>query len=97
MVANGVQGGDNTVALDKEANHQHHETEEEWADWDSDTTVLDNEDKDEKGEWCDSNDSAFNHNNDDNFKLGAQLETSIEVEPTGVWIPSEANTVGGPW
>ncbi len=96
-VANGIKGGDNTVALDKGATYQNPESEEERADWDSDTTALDEQDEDEEGEWYDIDDSAFDHEVDDLFKSGPKPETPTKFEPEGVWISSEAMTVGGSW
>lgn len=95
-VANGVTGGDNTVALDKMANHQHLDSGKEWAYYDSDSTALDEEEDEEEGEWYDSDDTAFDHE-DDVLTSGPQSETPTKFEPEGVWIPSEAITVGGPW
>ena len=92
QVANGIKGGDNTV-LEKRATDQH---PEEQADWDSDTTALDEEEEDEEGEWYDSDDTAFDHE-DDIFKSWPQPETPTKFEPEGVWISSEAMTLGGSW
>ena len=100
-VANGVIGSEDVDVMDKEANHQPPEIEEEWADLECDATVLDDEDDDEDndegGEWYDSDDTAFDYEEDDTFKLDPQPETPLKIEPEGVWIPSEAMTVGEPW
>ena len=61
-VANDVKGGDdNTFALDKGANYQLPEPEEELADYDSDSTALEEEEDEEAGEGYDSDDTAFDY------------------------------------
>ncbi len=96
-VANGVTDSDSIVILDERANDQHREIEEEWADWDSDTTALEEGEDDGESEWYDSDDKAFDHEDDEIFKPGPQSETSKETEPNAVWIASEAINAGAPW
>ncbi|KAK0513558.1 hypothetical protein JMJ35_003922 [Cladonia borealis] len=94
-----ANGDDNTSALEKGANYQHHESEEELADYDSDSTALDGEEEEEEeeGEWYDSDDTAFDHEDDDIPKSWPQSEIPTKFEPGGVWMSSEATTVGAPW
>ena len=103
-MTNGVIGSEDIVVLDEEANTQYLELGEEWGDSGCDTTVLEDEeeeeeedDDDEEGAWYDSDDTAFDHEEDDIFKLGTQPETLMKIEPEGVWTSSEATTVGEPW
>ena len=89
---------DNIFVLDERVNHQHPESDEERADWSSDTTVLNEEDDgDEVAEWFACDDTAFGHENDSTFRPVSQPETSKEIEPEGVWISSEAINAGAPW
>ena len=101
--ANGVIGSEDVVGLDEKDDQQSPGIEEEWADLDCDTTVLDDDDEEkeeeeeEEGEWYDSDDTAFDeHEEDDTFKLDPQPET-LKIEPEGVWISDEVITVGAPW
>ena len=97
QVANGVKGGNNnTIILDERAECQHPKSEEERADWDSDSTVLD-EEEEEEGEWYDSDDTAFEHEDDDIYKLRPQSDTPTKFEPEGMWSSSEAISMGSPW
>ena len=96
--ANGVKGGDdNTVVRHERANHQHPESEEELADYDSDSTALDEEEQEEEGEWYDSDETAFDYEDDDIPTSWPQLEIPTKFEPGGMWISSEATTMGAPW
>ena len=77
---------------------------EEWAGSECDTTVLDDgdddedrDDEEEEGEWYDSDDTAFDYEDDDSCELVALPELALKVEPEGVWISSEVSTVGEPW
>ena len=97
-VANDVKGGDdNTFALDKGANYQLPEPEEELADYDSDSTALEEEEDEEAGEGYDSDDTAFDYEDYEIPDSWPQLEIPTKLEPGGVWISSEATTVGAPW
>ena len=99
QVANGVKGGNNnnTVIQDERAECQHPGSEEERADWDSDSTALDEEEEEEGGKWYDSDDTAFEYEDDDIPKSWPKSETPTKFEPEGMWSSSEAITVGGPW
>ena len=96
-LANGIKGSNNN-SID-----QHREPEEELADYDSDSTALDEEeeeeeeDEEEEGQWYDSDDTAFDHEDYEMPKSWPQLETPTKFEPGGMWIFSEATTVGTPW
>ena len=102
LVANGVKGGANdTVILDERAECQHRESEKERADWDSESTDLDEEEEEEEeeeeGEWYDSDDTAFEYEDDGIREPWPQTETFTKLEPEGMWSSSEAITVDGPW
>ena len=97
-MANGIKGGDNdTIILVERTDYQHPGSEKEWADWDSDSTVLDEEEDEEGGDWYDSDDTAFEYEDDDIPKPWPQLETPTKFEPESRGSSSEAITVGGPW
>ena len=78
---------------------------EGWAGSECDTTVLDDGDDDEDrddeegrgGEWYDSDDTAFDYEDDDTCKSGALPELALKIEPEGAWISDEVSTVGEPW
>ena len=97
-VANNVKGSDdNTFALDKGANYQVPGSEEELADYDSDSTALAEEEDQEEDEGYDSDDTAFDYEDDDIPKSWPQLEIPTTFEPGDVWASSEATTEGAPW
>ena len=98
--ANGVIGSEDVVGLDEKNDQRHSEMGEEWAGLGCDTVVLEDGDDDEeeeeeeggKGEWYDSDDTAFDYEEDDTFKLDP-----LKIEPEGMWNSSEVITVGEPW
>lgn len=97
-VANGVTGSDDIVVLDEKANHLPPKIDEQWADSDCETTILDDEDdNEEECERYDSDDTAFDCEVDDTLKLDPQPETPLKIEPEGLWISSEGITVGEAW
>ena len=97
-VANDVKGGeDNKFAPDKVAKYQLSKSEEEMADYDSDSTALAEEEDQEEDEGYDSDDTAFDYEGYEIPETWPQLEIPTKFEPGGVWISSEATTVGAPW
>lgn len=73
--------------------------EGEWADLEcDDNTVLDDDEGDEEeGEWYDSDDTAFDYEDDDTSKFDPLPEFPLKIEPEGVWSPSEAIAGVEPW
>ena len=97
-VANDVKGSDdNTFALDKGANYQLLESEEELADYDSDSTALAEEGDQEEEEGYDSDDTAFDYEDCQISKSWPQMDILTELEPGGDWNSTEATTVGERW